>query len=142
LPSGYAGVTDNASTSAAATSEGRTSGPSGQPPSNDHAGEAWLPDTGQQTLTVGHLIVDSLSGAHLHPCRPHRPVLAPYQRLGIDYDETFSLVVKSATVHMVLSLAVSHSWHIHQLDVKNAFLHGTLSETVYYSQPTGFVDPT
>jgi hypothetical protein len=63
------------------------------------------------------------------------------QRPGVDYDETFSLVVKSATVRTVLSLAVSHSWPVHQLDVKNAFLHGILSETVYYSQPTGFVDP-
>jgi hypothetical protein len=37
-------------------------------------------------------------------------------------------------------LALSHSWPIHQLDVKNAFLHGTLTETVYCAQPTGFVD--
>jgi hypothetical protein len=64
------------------------------------------------------------------------------QRPGINYDETFSPVIKSATVHTVLSLAVSRSWSIHQLDVKNAFLHGTLSETVYCSQPTGFIDPT
>jgi hypothetical protein len=64
------------------------------------------------------------------------------QRLGIDYDETFSPVVKPATVRTVLSLTVSHSWLIHQLDVKNALLHVTLSETVYCSQPTGFVDPT
>jgi hypothetical protein len=50
---------------------------------------------------------------------------------GVDYDETFSSVVKPATVRTVLSLAISRSWPVHQLDVKNAFLHGTLSETVY-----------
>jgi hypothetical protein len=60
---------------------------------------------------------------------------------GVDYDETFSPVVKSATVRTVLSLVVSRSWPVHQFYVKNVFLHGTLSETVYCSQPTGFVDP-
>jgi hypothetical protein len=59
---------------------------------------------------------------------------------GVDYDETFSLVVKFATVRTILSLALSWDWEIHQLDVKNVFLHSTLAETVYYSQPTGFVD--
>jgi len=39
-----------------------------------------------------------------------------------------------------LSIALSQHWPVHQLDVKNAFLHGTLSETVYCTQPTGFVD--
>jgi hypothetical protein len=51
-------------------------------------------------------------------------------------------VVKPDIVRTVLSLTVSRSWPIHQLDVKNAFLHGTLSKIVYCSQPTGFVDPT
>jgi hypothetical protein len=41
----------------------------------------------------------------------------------------------------VLATAVSRDWHIQQLNVKNAFLHDTLSETVFCCQPTGFVDP-
>jgi hypothetical protein len=62
------------------------------------------------------------------------------QRPGVDYDETFSLVIKPATFRVVLSLALSQNWPIHQLDVKNAFLHGTLTEKVYYVQPSRFVD--
>nr|GEX79460.1 ribonuclease H-like domain-containing protein [Tanacetum cinerariifolium] len=62
------------------------------------------------------------------------------QQQGVDCDETFSHVVKPATIRTVLSLAVSREWHIHQLDVKNAFLHGHLTETVYMHQPPGFTD--
>jgi hypothetical protein len=63
------------------------------------------------------------------------------QRPGVDYDKTFSPVVKPVTVRTVLATAVSRDWPIQQLDVKNVFLHGTLSETVFCCQPTGFTDP-
>ncbi|GJT26942.1 ribonuclease H-like domain-containing protein [Tanacetum coccineum] len=59
---------------------------------------------------------------------------------GVDVDETFSSVVKPGSIRTVLSLAAFRHWPIHQLDVKNAFLHGDLSKTVYMHQPLGFRD--
>lgn len=53
------------------------------------------------------------------------------QRPGIDYDETFSPMVKPATVRTILSLALAHSWPVHQLDVKNVYLHGTLRDSLF-----------
>ncbi|GKB54753.1 ribonuclease H-like domain-containing protein [Tanacetum coccineum] len=52
---------------------------------------------------------------------------------GIDVDETFSPTVKPGTIRPVLSLATSRHCPVHQLDVKNAFLHGDLSKTHKYA---------
>ena len=62
------------------------------------------------------------------------------QRPGLDFDQTFAPVVKPATIRVVLHLAAANDWPVHQLDVKNAFLHGELTEHVYCHQPAGFVD--
>lgn len=52
---------------------------------------------------------------------------------GMDYEETYSPVIKPTTIRIILSLDVIRGWPIHQLDVKNAFLHGQLCETVTWS---------
>ena len=62
------------------------------------------------------------------------------QQIGVDCHEMFSLVVKPATIRTVLSIALFNRWETKQLDVKNAFLHGYLSETMYMHQPLGFCD--
>ncbi|KAH9725226.1 hypothetical protein KPL70_007794 [Citrus sinensis] len=62
------------------------------------------------------------------------------QTEGVDYFETFSPVVKSSTVRIMLSLTAMHKWKIRQVDVSNAFLNGELTEDVYMCQPERFID--
>jgi hypothetical protein len=62
------------------------------------------------------------------------------QQCGVDYIETFSLVIKPSSIRITLSLAIHFSWSIRQLDVSNAFPHGHLAEKVYMEQSQGFHD--
>lgn len=53
------------------------------------------------------------------------------QRYGLDYQETYAPVVRMSTVRTLLSVAVQRKLHLHQMDVRMAFLNGDLQETVF-----------
>ena len=63
------------------------------------------------------------------------------QTRGIDYDETFSLVVMLKSIRILLVIAAYYYYEIWQMNVKTTFLNGNLLEDVYMTQPEGFVDP-
>ena len=61
------------------------------------------------------------------------------QTYGVDYYDTFSPIAKMTSVQLFISPDATYTWDLHQLDIKNTFLHGDLQEEVYMEQPPRFV---
>ena len=59
---------------------------------------------------------------------------------GIDYDETSSPVIRYESVRILLAVAASESFMVHQMDVSTAFIHGDIDKEVFMKQPPGFAD--
>ena len=64
------------------------------------------------------------------------------QKYGIDYDETFSPVVRFTSIRALLAVAVQNKMLIHQMDVETAFLNGKLDQELYMEQPEGYIKPS
>ncbi|GJS21277.1 putative ribonuclease H-like domain-containing protein [Tanacetum coccineum] len=63
------------------------------------------------------------------------------QEEGIDYNEVFAPVARIEAIRIFLAFDSYMGFIVYQMDVKSAFLYGTINEEVYVSQPLGFVDP-
>ena len=61
------------------------------------------------------------------------------QQYGIDYEETFSPVVRFSSIRLLLAYAVQNEMLVHQMDVVTAFLNGKLEEEIYMEQPYGYI---
>jgi hypothetical protein len=62
------------------------------------------------------------------------------QKFGLDYNETFSPVVRHSSVRLLMALAIKNKMKIHQMDVVTAYLQSNLSELIYMEQPEGYND--
>jgi hypothetical protein len=59
---------------------------------------------------------------------------------GLDFDETFAPVARLESIHILLAYATHYGFKLYQMDVKSAFLNGSIKEEVYVEQPPGFED--
>ena len=63
------------------------------------------------------------------------------QEYGVDYEEIFAPIARLSSVHALLVVAASRHWLLCQMDVKNTFLNGDLSEEVYMQPPPELSHP-
>jgi len=83
------------------------------------------------------LSIELLSDGSLDRYKARLVALGNKQEYGVDYEETFAHVAKMTSVRTILAIAASKSWPLHQMNVKNVFLHGDLKKEIYMKLPSG-----
>nr|GEX56231.1 hypothetical protein [Tanacetum cinerariifolium] len=92
-------------------------------------------------LTLKWLFKNKHDEEHTVIRNKSRFVVRRYRQVeGIDFEESFALVARMEAIRIFLAYAAHKLFTVFQMDVKTAFLHGSLKEDVYVCQPEGFID--
>ena len=81
--------------------------------------------------------IKTYSDESIEHYKAHLVVKGFTQEYEIDYEETFTPVARISSIRAFLTVAAASKWDLFQMDVKNAFLNGELSEEVYMQPPSG-----
>ena len=80
------------------------------------------------------------AGGHILQYKARLVALGYSQRPRFDYDTSYSPVVSLTTVRTLIAIATKEKLHLHQMDVKAAYLHGKIDKDIYMKQPPGFLE--
>nr|GEV48325.1 hypothetical protein [Tanacetum cinerariifolium] len=87
------------------------------------------------------ITVSPISTTIVHKDHPVTQIIGHTQEEGIDYKEVFAPVARIEAIRLFLAYAYFMGFMVYQMDVKSAFLYGTIKEEAYVCQPPGFEDP-
>ncbi|GJR22571.1 putative ribonuclease H-like domain-containing protein [Tanacetum coccineum] len=104
-------------------------------------------DEDELEVDLGNILnsytVPTTPNTRIHKDHPIKNVIGDGHRQeeGIDYEEVFASVARIEAIRLFLAYASFMGFLVYQMDVKSAFLYGTIEEEVYVTQPPGFKDP-